>query len=209
MPVLLKTTLSAYLKEGAINEDTGYVLPIATSSTLGGVKIGENLLISEDGVLTPDYSTLSTISYVDNQLSLKADKATTLVGYGITDAYTSQEIDTKVDSINSTIEQLNTKINKIESSSYIYTKSRDEFISDFYLGNQLSNGNYISLKENGFRASINNNNLVIYDTNGYVSHYYIGDEGEHLSESLQQVSFTGNYNDLKNIPKNITYEEIN
>lgn len=40
----------------------GYVLPIASANTLGGVKIGENLTISENGVLSVsgaslDYST--------------------------------------------------------------------------------------------------------------------------------------------------------
>ena len=35
--------------------------------------------------------------YADTELAKKADKATTLSGYGITDAYTSSEVDTKLD----------------------------------------------------------------------------------------------------------------
>lgn len=46
----------------ALEEGGGYELPIASASTLGGVKIGENLEISENGVLSAsagvvDYST--------------------------------------------------------------------------------------------------------------------------------------------------------
>jgi len=38
-------------------------------------------------------------SYVDEELGKKADSATTLAGYGITDAYTKEEVDAKVASV--------------------------------------------------------------------------------------------------------------
>ena len=55
------------------------------------------------------------------QLNKKADKATTLAGYGITDAYTKTEIDgmlggsnnAAIDGINQRLDKTNTKINKV------------------------------------------------------------------------------------------------
>lgn len=55
-----------------------YVLPAPTASTIGGVKAGNNVTISEDG-------TISTIQG-EVDLSSYAKKGTTLVAYGITDA---------------------------------------------------------------------------------------------------------------------------
>lgn len=57
---------------------SNYTLPIASASALGGIKIGSNLSISADGVLS------ATQGAVD--LSAYAKKATTLAGYGIADA---------------------------------------------------------------------------------------------------------------------------
>lgn len=55
-----------------------YVLPAPTTSTIGGVKAGNNVTISEDG----------TISAVQGKVDLSpyAKKGTTLAAYGITDA---------------------------------------------------------------------------------------------------------------------------
>lgn len=55
-----------------------YVLPASTTSTIGGVKAGNNVTISEDG----------TISAVQGKVDLSpyAKKGTTLAAYGITDA---------------------------------------------------------------------------------------------------------------------------
>ena len=55
---------------------------------------------------------------VTEALNGKADKATTLAGYGITDAYTSTEIDGKLQTIT---ENLNTKISASEVDSKIST----------------------------------------------------------------------------------------
>ena len=48
----------------------------------------------------------TTKTSVDKALSDKANKATTLAGYGITDAYTKSDIDATVDSINTSISNL-------------------------------------------------------------------------------------------------------
>ena len=46
-----------------------------------------------------DVSAVYTKADVDGKLAVKADKATTLAGYGITDAYTKEETDAKVSSV--------------------------------------------------------------------------------------------------------------
>ena len=46
----------------------------------------------------------STVSTLSNTVNGKADKATTLSGYGITDAYTSEEVDQKISDVLGTIE---------------------------------------------------------------------------------------------------------
>ena len=47
-------------------------------------------------------SDMATKAYVNQQDNLKADKATTLGGYGITDAYTKTEADSKISALSST-----------------------------------------------------------------------------------------------------------
>lgn len=97
-------------------------LPIATTSTLGVVKVGTNLSVAADGTISTTANVTSVagktgivtldrsdvgLGNVDNTADLdkpistatqtaldgKADKATTLAGYGIADAYTKTEID--------------------------------------------------------------------------------------------------------------------
>lgn len=51
---------------------------------------GENITISEDNVISANIS---------GEIDGKADKATTISGYGITDAYTKTEVDAKVSSV--------------------------------------------------------------------------------------------------------------
>ena len=100
-------------------------LPIATASSLGVVKVGTNLSVSADGTISTTANVASVagktgvvtldktdvgLDKVDNTADLdkpistatqaaldgKADKATTLAGYGIADAYTKTEIDGKI-----------------------------------------------------------------------------------------------------------------
>ena len=68
-----------------------YVLPAPTASTIGGVKAGNNVTISEDGTISAiqgkvDLSPYAKTADVNTALNKKADVATTLKGYGITDA---------------------------------------------------------------------------------------------------------------------------
>lgn len=68
-----------------------YVLPAPTASTIGGVKACNNVTISEDGTISAiqgyvDLSPYAKTADVNTALGKKADVATTLKGYGITDA---------------------------------------------------------------------------------------------------------------------------
>lgn len=140
---------------GVADNANNYTLPIAGTGTLGGVKVGAGLAISEDGTMnatgggtadavewnnvlnkpsdfppsvhehsqylqlaggtmtgnlnmgnqpltnvpTPSNSSDAVPkSYVDTSVSTKADKGTTLNAYGITDAYTKNEVDSKLSS---------------------------------------------------------------------------------------------------------------
>ena len=108
-----------------------YVLPTATSSVLGGVKIGTNIGIANgvisvadgstsvkglvqltDGVASSSTTTAATPKSVKQAYDLASAKqspATTLAGYGIADAYTKSEVDKKVaDLVNSAPDLLNT-----------------------------------------------------------------------------------------------------
>nr|DAP54544.1 MAG TPA: receptor binding complex [Caudoviricetes sp.] len=100
-------------------------LPVATASTLGIVKVGTNLSVAADGTISTTANVASVagktgvvtldksdvgLDNVDNTTDLnkpistatqtaldgKADKAITLAGYGIEDAYTKDEIDGKI-----------------------------------------------------------------------------------------------------------------
>lgn len=57
---------------------SNYTLPVATVSVLGGVKAGDNVTIAEDGTISAVQGTVDLTPY--------AKKASTLSGYGITDA---------------------------------------------------------------------------------------------------------------------------
>lgn len=108
-----------------------YVLPAATSNTLGGVKVGSNVSINNgvisvadgstsakgliqltDGVSSSSTTTAATPKAVKQAYDLansKQSPATTLAGYGIGDAYTKTEVDTKIAGlVDSAPELLNT-----------------------------------------------------------------------------------------------------
>lgn len=106
-----------------------YVLPTASANVLGGIKVGSNLSIDNNGVLSAtansqvqsdwNQSTSTAVDYIKNKpivesaasggttVSLvttgekyiwnnKANSSTTLSGYGITNAYTKDEVDALV-----------------------------------------------------------------------------------------------------------------
>ena len=71
---------SAY--ESKLNSLQNYTLPIASAETLGGIKVGAGLSISEQGTLSATGGgTADSVAWENVQ-----DKPTTISGYGITDA---------------------------------------------------------------------------------------------------------------------------
>ena len=132
--IINKPNLATVATSGSYNDledkpviPTEYVLPIASSSQLGGIKVGSGLNISEtDGTLsvktaiinyndlehkpsiggitliegqTAEDLDLATSKATQSALNLKADKADTLAGYGITDAYTKEEVEARLSSV--------------------------------------------------------------------------------------------------------------
>ena len=120
------TTLSGYGITDAYTKtevDTAvngakYTLPNATSSTLGGVKVGTNISVSSGTISVPDASidtagvvmlyngvngssetraaTAKSVKVTYDLANGKQSPATSLSGYGITDAYTKTEVDTAI-----------------------------------------------------------------------------------------------------------------
>lgn len=114
------TTAEKNKLAGIETNANNYVLPTATGMVLGGVKTGTNI-VNTSGVISvadgttstkgvvqlsdavnSDISTTAATSKAVKQAydlaNAKANKSTTLSGYGITDAYTKAEIDGKLSS---------------------------------------------------------------------------------------------------------------
>ena len=100
------TTLSLYKGDGTfesvVTQDTIYTLPKASATVLGGIKVGTNLSIDANGVLSANDTNVSFTEI--------SNKPTNLSGYGITDAYTKTEVDTMVGNIASTLDTINGQV---------------------------------------------------------------------------------------------------
>ena len=100
------TTLSLYKGDGTfesvVTQDTIYTLPKASATVLGGIKVGTNLSIDANGVLSANDTNVS-FSEISN-------KPTNLSGYGITDAYTKTEVDTMVGNIALALDTINGQV---------------------------------------------------------------------------------------------------
>lgn len=89
------TTTEKQKLAGIQEKANNYSLPLASSTTLGGVKIGSGLSIDNSGVLSSDFDgTATSVSWGG-----VTGKPTTISGYGISDAYTKSEVDAKVTSV--------------------------------------------------------------------------------------------------------------
>lgn len=149
---LVKYSKDTFANKSEINENLGNFytknqVDTMLDSILGGGGIGSG--IGGTGGTGDNYYTKSEI---DTKLNSKANKTTTLSGYGITDAYTKPQVDKKVsDLVNSapeTLATLNelakalgddpnfattvaTQIGKKANSSDVYNKSEtDTLLSD-------------------------------------------------------------------------------
>ena len=157
------------IEEGA----NKYVLPTATGSVLGGVKVGATLAIAS-GVLNMKvvgtagtYTKVTVDAYgrVTGHASLAATdipnlpwskitsgKPTTLAGYGITDAYTKQETDTKLSAKldKETFEELFEKVELSDGTFAIHAKFglySDSFLSALGMNPDGGSGGASSLSE--------------------------------------------------------------
>ena len=90
------TTLSLHkgngTSESVVLQDTIYTLPNASATVLGGIKVGTNLSIDADGVLSANDTNVS--------FSEISGKPTNLSGYGITDAQPQLVSGTNIKTIN-------------------------------------------------------------------------------------------------------------
>ena len=141
---------------------SNYELPQATSSVLGGVKIGDNINSSADGKIsvadasvttkgvvklstatnstsTTEAATASAVKSAYDLANGKQSPATSLAGYGITDAYTKDEV------------------NGLVSSAFHYKGSKDTYAELPKTGNKVGDGwNIVNAdKANGIKAGDN------------------------------------------------------
>lgn len=141
---------------------SNYELTPATSSTLGGVKIGNNINSSADGKIsiadasvttkgvvklstatnstsTEEAATASAVKSVYDLANGKQSPATTLAGYGIADAYTKDEV------------------NGLVSSAFHYKGSKDTYAELPKTGNKVGDvWNIVNAdKANGIKAGDN------------------------------------------------------
>lgn len=100
-------TISLALSDTAVTAGT---YTKVTVDSKGRVTKGENIAITDVTGLQ------DKISSIETSVSGKADKATTLAGYGITNAYTKTEVDGKVSDLTSQLGTANEAIEGLETS---------------------------------------------------------------------------------------------
>lgn len=165
--------------DGIAENANNYTLPTASSTTKGGIKVGTTLSISGEvlnlksgfpkGTYTKvqidDYgrvSSGSTLSASDIPSlpwsKITTGKPTTISGYGITDAYTKTETDSKVAALQSLLDSMfervydsNNKLIRIHSNVTI-SSSGDLVAGDNSEGGGTSGGAYTQLEWNAIKA---------------------------------------------------------
>ena len=165
--------------DGIAANANNYTLPTASSSTKGGIKVGTTLSISGEvidlksgfpkGTYTKvqidDYGRVvsgSTLSASDipnlSWSKITTGKPTTISGYGITDAYTKTETDSKVAALQSLLDSMfervydsNNKLIRIHSNVTI-SSSGDLVAGDNSEGGGTSGGAYTQLEWNEIKA---------------------------------------------------------
>jgi hypothetical protein len=94
---------------GIAENANNYTLPAATSTSLGGVKVGANLSVSDDG-------TLSATSLAWDNVQNKPDTFTPSTHNHDALYYTESEIDTKVNTLQTNINSVSTNLQTAKSS---------------------------------------------------------------------------------------------
>lgn len=109
-----------------------YELPAASADTLGGVKVGAGLSIT-NGVLSANGGGTADAVEWANILN----KPTDVAGYEISDVYTKTEIDDKVAAINEAIPtDIPTKTSELTNDSGFITAIPDEYVTETELTNK-------------------------------------------------------------------------
>lgn len=165
--------------DGIAANANNYTLPTASSDTKGGIKVGTTLSISSEvldlksGFPSGTYTKVQTDSYgrVVSGSTLSAsdipnlswskittDKPTTISGYGIEDAYTKTETDSKVAELQSLLDSMfervydsNNKLIRIHSNVTI-SSSGDLVAGGNSEGGGTSGGAYTQLEWNAIKA---------------------------------------------------------
>ena len=165
--------------DGIAENANNYTLPTASSSTKGGIKVGATLSISGElldlksgfpkGTYTKvqidDYGRVvsgSTLSASDipnlSWSKITTGKPTTISGYGITDAYTKTETDSKVAELQSLLDSMfervydsNNKLIRIHSNVTI-SSSGDLVAGGSAEGGGTSGGAYTQLEWNAIKV---------------------------------------------------------
>lgn len=205
-------------KVSELENDKGYIseIPVASATQLGGVKIGDNLVITEDGVLSSVGGSTGTTDYnaLSNKPALNTNNSTML------------EVKTK-EEINGTISlhkisktgNYNDLLNKPELPTKTSQLTNDgengtnPFISEIPIASATKLGGIkvgnnltvdldgtLNASESGVKDYNDLTNRPILNTN--VSTSQPVSEGETISGEivLHQISKTGSYTDLLNKP---------
>ena len=151
------TTLSLYKGDGTfesvVTQDTVYTLPNASATVLGGIKVGTNLSIDANGVLSANDTNVSFTEI--------SNKPTNLSGYGITDAYTKTQVD-------SLIPDISTKQDNLVSGTNIKTINGQSVLGSGDIeitGEEVDLTNYYSKIETEtlLSAKVDKVDTVVYD----------------------------------------------
>lgn len=140
---LYLTTDSSYPTEQEMNDALAGKQDTLTTNQLDAVNSGiTSALVTQIGTNQTDISTLSSI------VSNKADVATTLAGYGITNAYTKTEVDVELNN-KQNILTAGDNITIVEETSNIEGDTSKYY--SYYSGNTVDdgNGNYVILQNLG------------------------------------------------------------
>lgn len=118
--------------------DDPYVLPVATSDILGGIKVGENLIITEDGILSAVGGGFGTNNY-ENLINLPSINGIELIGNK-----TSAEL-------NLTGDKTYIHTQSVESDTWNITHNMDKYPSVVIIDNDgkavMADIYYINLNE--------------------------------------------------------------
>lgn len=168
------------------------VTSIESNAFRGCTKL--NTIYCGKGSCAEGYATVNDIPVIYTDISAtnfnnKADKATTLAGYGITDAYTKDEIDSKI-----------SNVYKIKGSSTIANLPTNPDIGDVY---NITNSGIIS----GTEIVVNAGDNVVYTSDGWDKLAATVDLSSYATETeLERLKY---YGDKDIIPYSKSYFTVN